>query len=39
MLLKTIIKYCSLIFMDFDIHLNFEIDFIPLSGKDPAVIL
>ena len=24
---------------DFDIHLNFEIDFIPLSGKDPIVIL
>ena len=25
--------------LDFDIHLNFEIEFIPLSGKDPAVIL
>ena len=25
--------------LDFDIHLNFEIDFIPLAGKDPAVIL
>jgi ribonuclease Z len=25
--------------LDFDIHLNFEIDFIPLSGKDPALIL
>jgi ribonuclease Z len=25
--------------LDFDIHLNFEIDFIPLSGKDPVVIL
>jgi len=25
--------------MDFDIHLNFEIKFIPLAGKDPAVIL
>ena len=24
---------------DFDIHLNYEIDFIPLSGKDPAKIL
>jgi ribonuclease Z len=24
---------------DFDIHLSFEIDFIPLSGKDPALIL
>ena len=24
---------------DFDIHLNFEIEFIPLAGKDPAVIL
>jgi ribonuclease Z len=24
---------------DFDIHLNFEIDYIPLSGKDPAKIL
>ena len=25
--------------LDFDIHLNFEIEFIPLAGKDPAVIL
>ena len=25
--------------LDFDIHLNFEIDFIPLAGKDPVVIL
>jgi ribonuclease Z len=25
--------------LDFDIHLNFEIDFIPLSGNDPVVIL
>ena len=25
--------------LDFDIHLNFEIDFIPLTGKDPVVIL
>jgi ribonuclease Z len=25
--------------LDFDIHLNFEIDFVPLSGKDPAKIL
>jgi Metal-dependent hydrolases of the beta-lactamase superfamily III len=25
--------------MDFDIHLSFEIDFIPLAGKSPAVIL
>jgi ribonuclease Z len=25
--------------LDFDIHLNFDIEFIPLSGKDPAVIL
>ena len=25
--------------LDFDIHLNFEIDFIPLAGKDPIVIL
>jgi ribonuclease Z len=25
--------------LDFDIHLNFEIEFIPLTGKDPAVIL
>ncbi len=24
---------------DFDIHLSFEVDFIPLSGKDPARIL
>jgi ribonuclease Z len=24
---------------DFDIHLNFEVDFIPLSGKDPVKIL
>lgn len=24
---------------DFDIHLNYEINFIPLSGKDPVVIL
>ncbi len=24
---------------DFDIHLNFDIDFIPLSGKDPVKIL
>jgi ribonuclease Z len=24
---------------DFDIHLNFQIDFVPLSGKDPAKIL
>jgi len=24
--------------LDFDIHLNFEIDFIPLTGKDPVVI-
>ncbi|HOO99456.1 MAG TPA: ribonuclease Z [Bacteroidales bacterium] len=24
---------------DFDIHLNFEIDFIPLSGRDPVCIL
>jgi len=24
---------------DFDIHLNYEIDFIPLSGKDPVKIL
>jgi len=24
---------------DFDIHLSFEIDFIPLSGKDPVTIL
>ena len=24
---------------DFDIHLSFEIDFIPLSGKDPVQIL
>jgi ribonuclease Z len=24
---------------DFDIHLNFELDFIPLSGKDPVQIL
>jgi ribonuclease Z len=24
---------------DFDIHLNFEIEFIPLAGKDPAIIL
>jgi ribonuclease Z len=24
---------------DFDIHLNFEIDFIPLKGKDPLLIL
>jgi ribonuclease Z len=24
---------------DFDIHLNFEINFIPLSGKDPVLIL
>jgi ribonuclease Z len=25
--------------LDFDIHLSFEIDFIPLAGKDPVVIL
>jgi ribonuclease Z len=25
--------------LDFDIHLNFDIDFIPLSGKDPVKIL
>ena len=25
--------------LDFDIHLNFEIEFIPLAGKDPVVIL
>ena len=25
--------------LDFDIHLNFEIDFIPLAGKDPLKIL
>jgi ribonuclease Z len=25
--------------LDFDIHLSFEIDFIPLSGKDPVQIL
>ena len=25
--------------LDFDIHLNFEIDFVPLSGKDPSKIL
>jgi len=24
---------------DFDIHLNFEIDFVPLTGKDPVMIL
>ena len=25
--------------LDFDIHLNFEIDFIPLAGRDPEIIL
>ena len=25
--------------IDFDIHLSFEIDFVPLSGKDPVLIL
>jgi ribonuclease Z len=35
-------NYCSMLnshLSDFDIHLNFEIDFHPLSGKDPVLIL
>jgi len=35
-------KYRRILFShldDFDIHLNFEIDFIPLSGNDPVTVL
>lgn len=35
-------NYNNLLFshlQDFDIHLNFEIDFIPLRGKEPSLIL
>jgi len=35
-------KYSDILYShlaDFDIHLSFEIDFIPLAGKDPVLIL
>ncbi len=35
---KNIKIYLHSHLLDFDVHLSFEIDFVPLTGKDPALI-